>query len=75
MESTHGKRRHMFGQTTKRMEKQNLWEKEKNAYDTVMSDLMENSRCDIERNVIEAGSRKITGKHREVIFLPQISVC
>lgn len=33
------------------------------------------SRHDIERNVIEAGSRKITGKHREVIFLPQISVC
>lgn len=38
-------------------------------------DLMENSRCDIERNVMDAESRKITGKHREVIFLPQISVC
>lgn len=75
MESTHGKRRHTFGQTTKRMEKQNLWEKEKNAYDTVMSDLMENSRCDIERNVIDTVSRKITGKCREVIFLPQIFVC
>lgn len=43
--------------------------------DTATSDLTENSRCDIERNVMDAESRKITGKHREVIFLPQISVC
>ena len=43
--------------------------------DTVTSDLTENGRCDIERNVIDAVSRKITGKHREVIFLPQIPIC
>lgn len=38
-------------------------------YDAITSDLMENSRCDTERNVDEV-SRKITGMGIHLIFLP-----
>lgn len=67
-------RKNMFGQMVKKIIEQNLWKKGKKCLDkTVTLDLMEDSRCDIERNIDEV-SRKTVQNYTKIIFLPQISI-